>query len=317
MEPPALVHISPVTKIMHNPFLQAAETDKESSDEALVVQALAGHSDSLDHLVRRHQAWIFNLAVRMVWRRTVAEDATQEILIKAVTNLGTFQGRSRFRTWLYRIAVNHLINMRKTTEVELKNETFEDFGRVLYEVPDLDLPDPKSVPVEINLLIEEARIGCMTGMLLCLDRRQRVAFILGEVFGVTSDVGGEVMDESAENFRQLLSRARRDLYQFMNDKCGLINQSNPCRCARKTTSYMKAGYVDPNRMQFTENRLAEVREVAADRLDELDALGRKYGELFRGHGFLTPPDLAGKLRGLIGLTDGHGNQANPAMKQIG
>jgi hypothetical protein len=85
-----------------------------------------------------------------------------------------------------------------------------------------------------ELLVEEARIGCMTGMLLCLDRRQRLAFILGEDFGLTSEIGGEVMDVSADNFRQLPSRARRDLYQFTNEKCGLVNSANPCRCAKKS-----------------------------------------------------------------------------------
>jgi len=57
---------------------------------------------ALDALVRRHQSWVFNLALRMVWRREVAEDATQEILIKAVTHLGSFEGRSKFSTWLHR-----------------------------------------------------------------------------------------------------------------------------------------------------------------------------------------------------------------------
>jgi RNA polymerase sigma factor (sigma-70 family) len=59
----------------------------------------------------------------MVWRREVAEDATQEILIKAVTKLSTFEEKSTFRTWLYRIAVNHLLNVRKS-EMEEKRMTF-------------------------------------------------------------------------------------------------------------------------------------------------------------------------------------------------
>jgi len=79
------------------------------------------------------------------------------------------------------------------------------------ETPDLELPDPRSIPVELPLVVEEARVGCMTAMLMCLDRRQRMVFILGEYFGVTSEVGGDVMEVSPEYFRQLLSRARRDL----------------------------------------------------------------------------------------------------------
>jgi hypothetical protein len=198
----------------------------------------------------------------------------------------------------YRIAFNHLLNVRKS-EIEDHSVTFTDMGRALDETPDWDLPDPKSVPVELPLLVEEARVGCMTAMLMCLDRRQRMAFILGEYFGVTSEVGGEVMEVSPENFRQLLSRARRDLYQFMHDKCGLVNAANPCRCAKKTRSYMEAGYVDPTRLEFTKGRLATINQIAPHRLDELHKLDRKHAELFRDHGFLAPPDLAAKLRELI------------------
>lgn len=61
------------------------------SDDSLLAQARSGNLDALDGLVRRHQSWIFNLALRMVWRRETAEDATQEILIKAVTNLSAME----------------------------------------------------------------------------------------------------------------------------------------------------------------------------------------------------------------------------------
>jgi RNA polymerase sigma factor (sigma-70 family) len=281
-----------------NPFADAGSKDNGPADEELVSAALAGNKESLEMLVRRHQAWVFNIAMRMVWRRDLAEDATQEILIKIVTKLSTFRGQSKFRTWLYRIAFNHLLNVRKS-EFEDPSVTFTDMGHALDDTPDLELPDPRSVSVELPLLVEEARVGCMTAMLMCLDRRQRMAFILGEYFGATSEVGGEVMEVSPDNFRQLLSRARRDLYQFMNDKCGLVNKANPCRCAKKTRSYMQAGYVDPDRLEFTKGRLATINEIAPHRLDELEKLDRKHAELFRDHSFLAPPNLAAKLRELI------------------
>ena len=60
----------------------------------------------------------------------------------------------------------------------------------------------------MQLLVDEARIGCTTGMLLCLDREQRLVYVLGEIFGVTDVVGGELLEISRDNFRQRLSRAR-------------------------------------------------------------------------------------------------------------
>jgi RNA polymerase sigma factor (sigma-70 family) len=210
MKPSAESSESDVRAERHNPFAQDSAMDSTIPDEELVAKAQAGDRDALEALVRRHQAWVFNIAIRMVWRRDLAEDATQEILIKVVTKLSTFKSQSQFKTWLYRIAVNHLLNLRKS-EIEDKLSTFTDFGRTLDATPELDLPDPQTVPVELPLLVEEAKIGCMSGMLLCLDRRQRMAFVLGEIFGVNSDIGADVMEVSPDNFRQLLSRSRRDL----------------------------------------------------------------------------------------------------------
>jgi RNA polymerase sigma factor (sigma-70 family) len=268
------------------------------SDEALVTQAKQGDMTALDTLVRRHQSWVFNLALRMVWRRTVAEDATQEILIKAVTRLSSFEGRSAFRTWLHRIAVNHLLDVRKS-EMEEQAMTFTDMAASLDGVPDEDLPDTRTLPVETSLILEEAKLGCITAMLMCLDRRQRLAFILGEVLGETSEAGAAALEVTPENFRQLLSRARQDLYQFMNAKCGLVNTANPCRCARKASGFMRHGWLDPADRQFSKDRIAAVREIAPGRLEELQTLDRQHAELYRAQPYLAGPDLAARLREIL------------------
>lgn len=260
-----------------------------------IEAARAGDLEALDRLLRQHQPWIFNLALRMVWRREVAEDATQEILLKAVTYLGSFEGRSKFSTWLYRIAVNHLLNVRKS-EMEERRMTFVDMGRSLDECPDSDLPDESLLPIGHGLLLEEAKLGCVTAMLMCLDRRQRLAFVLGEVFGVTSEQGAEIMEVSPANFRQLLTRARHDLYQFMHGKCGLVNAANPCRCTKKAGAFMRNGWLDPNRRQFTSERLATVREAAPDRLEELDAAQRAYADVYRDTPLTNAPAILERIR---------------------
>lgn len=272
--------------------------DRLESDEHLVAEAKAGDFQALDALVRRHQAWIFNLALRMVWRRDEAEDATQEILLKAVTHLATFNGRSRFRTWLYRVAVNHLLRVRKS-EMETQEMSFADMADSLAGVAEEELPDPRTLPVETGLLVQEARWGCMTAMLMCLDRRQRLAFILGEVFGESSENGAAALDVSPDNFRQLLSRARHDLYQFMADKCGLVNQANPCRCARKTSGFMRKGWLDAGNLQFSKDRLSSVAELTAGRLEELHDMDLQHGRLYREQPFLAGPGFAVRLRELL------------------
>src|SRR5260370_13355266 len=165
----------------------------------------------------------------MLLHRQDAEEVTQEVLIKAITRLSTFQGNSQFRSWLYRISANHVLNMERRGG-EMQPLTFSGYADAINETPDLDLPDPKSIPVDVPLIVEEAKISCTTGMLLCLDRKQRLVFTLGEIFGASDIIGSEILEMSPDNFRQSLARAPRDLYQFINAQSGLMNPSNPCRC---------------------------------------------------------------------------------------
>lgn len=270
----------------------------EPSDETLVVRAQDGDSEALETLIRRHQSWVYNLALRMVYSPDDAADVAQEAWLKVVTKISTFEGRSQFRTWLYRIVTNHVINM-KTRPIEKMATTFAGYGKALDGVPDLDPPDERSAPADVRLMVEEAKISCMTGMLLCLDRVQRVVYVLGELFGVSDALGAEITGFTRDNFRQKLSRARRDLYQFMNDKCGLVKKSNPCRCARKTSGFVKLGIVDPHKMVFATGHLKKIRDVAPGRSADLEEIEAEYAALYREHPFATGQDVAAGIRKML------------------
>jgi len=278
------------------PLSDSAPTDPE--DRLLVARITSGDRNALDDLVQRHQRWIYNIAVRMLYHPLDAEDATQEILIKAVTRLASFEGRSSFRTWLYRIVVNHVLNTKRGRQ-EPETLTFGCYGHGLDQTPDFDPPDQASVPVDVRLLVDEARITCTSGMLLCLDRGQRLIYILGEIFEVSDVVGAELLDISRENFRQRLARARRELHSFMNDKCGLVNRANPCRCAKKTHGFIQAGYVDPQNLLFARERIQQVREVSRQTYEAIMTLDAQHADIYRQHPFYDPPDLVPALRRLI------------------
>ncbi|HWW88338.1 MAG TPA: RNA polymerase sigma factor [Vicinamibacterales bacterium] len=285
---------------MRNPLAENATSETE--DRELVGRAQGGNREALEQLIARHQAWIYNIVLRMVYLPQDAEDATQEILVKLITKLSTFKGESSFRTWFYRIVVNHALNIRRC-RADSAGWTFARYGDSLDATPDMDLPDPRSVPADVQLLLDEARIGCTSGMLLCLDREQRLIYILGEIFGVTDLVGAELLEISRDNFRQKLARARRDLHNFLHDKCGLVNEANPCRCAKKTQGFIKAGYVDSQNLLFARKHVTRVREVAEKKSDHLDAFDEACAELHRDHPFQQPADLVTSLKALINRTD--------------
>ncbi|HLJ47728.1 MAG TPA: RNA polymerase sigma factor [Bryobacteraceae bacterium] len=269
-------------------------------DSDLVGKAQAGDREALDELIRRHQPWLLHIAQRMLWNRADAEDAAQEILIKAVTHLSEFEQRSGFRTWLYRIAANHLLDRCRS------NKTFAGVARGLNEIEDSDIPDPNSMRLETALLVEEAKIACTVGILLCLEPRQRLAFIIGEILGMKDDAGSVVLGTTPANFRQILSRARRELYGFLKQYCGLVNEANPCRCARKAQGFIERGWVNPQHLQFVEGRVGVVGQVATDRFHELQDLEQRYAEVFRCQPVVTPQAQSAALRRLLretGLED--------------
>jgi RNA polymerase sigma factor (sigma-70 family) len=279
-----------------SPFASPEASDIDDCE--LVEQATKGDRAALETLVLRHQSWIYNIAVRMVFSTHDAEEVTQEVLVKVITKLGTFKRESAFRTWLYRIVANHVLTMRQRSAEE-RSLTFTKLGAAIAGTPELDLPDPKSVPVDVPLLVEEAKIACTTGMLLCLDRRQRLIFILGEILGASDRVGSEIMDLTEDNFRQCLTRARRDLHNFMNNQCGLVNKANPCRCAKKTRGFIEQGQVDPDHLLFAPHHLIKVHEFAPAALREVDSLvERQHVEVYREHPFLKA-DQVGWIRGLL------------------
>jgi RNA polymerase sigma factor (sigma-70 family) len=273
---------------VNNPLADQSPTDHE--DQRLVMHARAGDRTALEELIQRHQGWIYNIAVRMLYHPQDAEDATQEILVKVLTRLSSFEGRSSFRTWLYRIVVNHVLNMKRG-RLEDPAISFRMYGEELDRTPDLELADPNGESADTRLLVTEAMLSCTSGMLLCLDREQRLSYILGAILEVSDTVAAEVLEISPDNFRQRLARARRDLRNFMNDKCGLVNPANPCRCAKKTRGFIQAGHVDPQNLLFVRERLCEVREAAPKTYETIKTLDDQCADVYRRHPFYKPPDL--------------------------
>ncbi len=274
------------------------ESHKNTSDEELIEMALTGHKKSLEVLIERNQNWIFNVALTFVGDSAEAADLTQEVLIKVITKLDTFKNKSSFRTWMYRIIKNHFLNMKRGKH-EVSPPTFEQFGQGLDQLPDESLSN-YSYEVEEKLLVQEAKISCMKGMLLCLDREQRLIYIIGELFEFPDSVGSEIMEISKQNFRTKLHRAKKQLYNFMDHKCGLINTSNPCRCHRKTAGFVKMGYVDPVTLNFQRDVISEINAVIDKKVEIYsDEVLPDYQKLYQEHPFLKSPDKLASIRELL------------------
>lgn len=278
----------------------ATRSSKESAAtiEHLVQAAVAGDRRALEELLRSIQGDVHNLAVRMLWCPDDAADATQEILMRVVTRLSTFRGESTFRTWVFRVATNHLLNVRKS-RVEREGHTFSKFGRAL-ATGLADPPAPTADAPDQALLEEEVKIGCTQGMLLCLDRDHRVAYVLGEVFELTGEEAAQVLDVTPATFRKRLSRARERLRAFMRGHCGLVNPDAPCRCARRIGHAVSIGIVRPGNLLFAQpGRVPAAGAEVLQGVREMTELHRIAG-LYRSHPTYAAPDrVMEEIRGTL------------------
>ncbi len=254
-------------------------------DYQLIQLITDGNNETLVTLINRHKDFIFNLSFRMFGNIEDAKDASQEIWIKVITKLSSFKNNSGFRTWLYRLAVNHILNFKKTKK-EQALSSFEQHRALIENLKSEELSAVYNV--ENALLEQETKVECMTGMLLCLNREQRIVFILGSVFNFNSRLGAEFLNVSPENFRQQLSRARKQLRNYMNNECSLINPNGKCSCKLKTQSAINAGIVNPQNLQFSQKHLKKVQNIAEKNTENVveNILEIKCQEEFQKHPFL-------------------------------
>lgn len=289
------------TRSTSSPLSTAYQGD--ATDAALAQAAIRGERPALEELVKRHQGFLYSLAQRMLYAPEDAADATQEILICIVTNLASFRGEAAFRTWAYRIAVRQLLAFRKG-RVEHVVHDFDCFAQALAATPDLEPPDEASLPVDVRLVVEEAKIGCLMAMLLCLDRDHRMAFVLGEIFEASDTITAEVLGISPDNARQRLTRARQQLRAFLTGRCGLLDGAGACKCARKTRGFIRQGIVDPHRLRFTDMHLDQARSEAILGSRALRGyVEQAYAELLRSQPQRDPSSFADILRQMLERPD--------------
>ena len=246
----------------------------------LVAAAVGGDRQALEELLRLVADDVRRLAQRMLWHPEDAEDATQEILVKVATRLSTFRGEARVTTWVHRIAVNHLLTMRRR-RAEDPSLTFAAFGRDLAENLDAAY-DPRGV--DEDLLAQEVMVGCTQGMLLCLDREQRMAYVLGDVLGFSSDEAAEICEIAPAAFRKRLQRARERIQEFMRGHCGLLDADNACRCRRRVGGAIASGRVDPADLRFARRVGALKRDM--ERFTDAGAVFRSHPELREAPGLV-------------------------------
>jgi len=278
----------------------------DSKLKALAAAAVGGDRGAAQALLEGLQDPVYRLALRMLGHPADAEDATQEILVVLLTHLGSFRGESALFTWVFRIAASYLLRVKRGRRETLDFDTLAerlDAG-MKSEIDPSEAADP-----EAETLTLEIRLRCTEGMLLSLDRESRMAFVLGEIFELSSEDAAEVLELEPAAYRKRLSRARQLLLGFMRERCGVYDEKNPCRCARQVKPALAAGRLERDELPLARHGVrgdqkrhlplsvdAEGLQRGAREVSEL----MRVADVMRSHpDYATPDRVLEHLRDLL------------------
>lgn len=223
----------------------------ENNINEIVKKASNGDKNALNDVVKSIEKLVYNLSIKMLWNIDDAKDASQEILIKVITNLSNFKVESTFTTWVYRIATNYLLTHLSKNSIT-KTASFDALSVSLADGILSDNRFNENLG-EQNLLVQEIKIGCTNGMLQCLDNNSRATYILGDILNFNSIEGANIQNISPEAFRKRLSRAREQLFAFMQTNCGIAQPKNKCRCKKQIGHCVTTNKVNPKKLLFATN----------------------------------------------------------------
>ncbi len=171
----------------------------------LLQKARKGDGDAFEALVRANEAAVYHLALQKLGSREDAEDAAQEVFLKAYTSLGSFRGDSRVSVWLYRITSNVCIDLlrrrRETVSLSAENEDGEAI--------ELELPDERFDPAA---LAERKDLREQVGKALrMLPPDAREILLMREIGGRRYDEIAEALDLDIGTVKSRIFRARKKL----------------------------------------------------------------------------------------------------------
>ena len=191
-----------------------ASTIVRDDEGALVSAAKGGDTSAFEELVNRYERKIFRLGMNITQNKEDAEDVMQDAFMKSYLNLDRFKGDSRFYTWLVRIAVNEALmklRKRRPSQVSLDEPLAGADGddSVFREIEDWGpSPEKKFAQTELNEILN--------GVIGELDPIFRVAFLLRDEEGLSTEETAQILGISEAAVKSRLLRARLKLRQKLN-----------------------------------------------------------------------------------------------------
>jgi RNA polymerase sigma-70 factor (ECF subfamily) len=175
--------------------------NKELDDSVLVEQTREGNRRAFSELVRRHQAVVYRSCYRILGDREDAKDASQEAFIRAYRKLDTFQGRSLFKTWILRLAMNVSLNERSRRELPRADVDLAN------TIPGPEAPEAEFVKTEAAARVHE--------VLQLVRSDHRAAIVLRDLEGLTYRETAESLGIAEGTAKSWVHRGRERLKELL------------------------------------------------------------------------------------------------------
>lgn len=214
-----------------------------------------------------HIDWIYNLSLKMLLSPEAAEDACQEICEKALKKADAFKGESSSKTWLYRIAKNHLLDTIKHNNIIPWTAFSEDLHHY-------DAYKSGYNTAEEALFTEEIKTGCTTAMLQCLNPRDRLVFVMSTILPFSAKEAADICEIEYSLFRKIFSRAKGKIQNFLQNNCGLLNPDAACKCKKRIDHAIINKRLNPGKIIYN-NDAPRIKDCIKE-LNYLDEVSMVY-----------------------------------------
>jgi RNA polymerase sigma-70 factor (ECF subfamily) len=183
-----------------------------ADEQVLIAECLKGRAAAFGELVRRYQDRLYHTVFRLLGNAEDAQDVVQESFLSAYQSLSTFKGGSQFFTWLYRIAVNTAISLKRKQKVVLSIHTGVE------QADSVEPADPSAASEPSHALEQAEEEREVQAALNRLSPEHRAVLILKDMEGQKYEEMAEVLGVPIGTIRSRLHRARLELREILSRK---------------------------------------------------------------------------------------------------
>lgn len=233
-----------------------------------------------DDLIDQYGRKVFNLAYRITGSRQDAEDVSQETFLQVFQSLDSFRGDSEIYTWIYKIAFNNCLKLKRNLSkqyVESLDEKVELYGNDIPQQVEEWYQNPEKAAY-ISELLSEIRSGCLHFLSFRLPENQRIAYVMRNVLDFSYEEISNITGVNTNVIKARLNRARNNLTQYFGKRCQWLTKDNTCTC--KSRIGFALAY-DPEILRRVNYQAMAIGLVSKEELEKvyassIDELYRKF-----------------------------------------